>query len=743
MVFSEPSKANSFSRVLLSVSVGEHMSDTSDRNLAIFFGSQTGNAEDLAEKTRKLASKLGLEATVFDMDGFNPADFSSHKRILIITSTWGEGEMPDNAEDLWTATCESKPSLVGVNYSVCAIGDTAYVDFCQAGIDWDQKFTELGGKRIYEIQLCDVDYEPEWKKWVDAVLPLMANDAGVGAAPSETPEAVDESQEEASGAIDSEEGSVEIPAEILEGDRNVLILVGSQSGNGEGLAETTAKLASLGHLNAEIKLMDSATVDDISNCKRLVIICSTWGEGEMPDNAQGLWDAAVASKANLSGVHYSVCALGDTSYEFYCQSGKDWDNRLEEMGATRVHDRVDCDVDYEPSWKSWVPVALGSLAALDESSNFHENLVSAFAEMIMPSKKAVATASAAGVVQPQIDVSVKVFRYDPVIGEQGWDTYSCSVPGHLSIAQLLVSIQETQDGSLSFRRSGTLSGLSINGRPMLADSCRVIDHVIGSPENLSIRIEPLPGNDVIRDLVVSTDAYENRRAKSKLWARTADRIGQKTNQGVPMGVMDTTTSVMLHKTALMSSPQLVQSWSDTLPHDPNYLGPAICAQLWVRYLDPRTSKKAREDIISTLEKEGGLWNETDISVMLRHGLEGVELANTLYDCRAELLRLNKFTGKTGRLVKNYSRSVKMSGNVNETTLYRTVLGPLGLVSNIMNGVSARMVLGFTRTGGPIMRGYQGMLVPPAGIGKIPDMFNVKIQNHHEMVAIFNEIDKRF
>jgi hypothetical protein len=61
----------------------------------------------------------------------------------------------------------------------------------------------------------------------------------------------------------------------------------------------------------------------------------------------------------------------------------------------------------------------------------------------------------------------------------------------------------------------------------------------------------------------------------------------------------------------------------------------------------------------------------------------------------------------------------------------------------MNGVSLRMMLGFTRTGGPMMRGFQGMLVPPAGIGKIPDMFNVRIHDHHEVVAIFNELDTRF
>ena len=64
-----------------------------DRSLAILFGSQTGNAAGLAEKTAKLATNYGLVPTVYDMDGFDPASLANHKRTLIITSTWGEGEM--------------------------------------------------------------------------------------------------------------------------------------------------------------------------------------------------------------------------------------------------------------------------------------------------------------------------------------------------------------------------------------------------------------------------------------------------------------------------------------------------------------------------------------------------------------------------------------------------------------------------------------------------------------------------
>ena len=94
--------------------------------------------------------------------------------------------MPDNAEDLWIATGELNPNLAGVSFSVCAIGDTSYDEFCKAGTDWDEKLVSLGATRVHDIQLCDVEYEPEWEKWANAVIPLLA--AVDGGAVSESAE---------------------------------------------------------------------------------------------------------------------------------------------------------------------------------------------------------------------------------------------------------------------------------------------------------------------------------------------------------------------------------------------------------------------------------------------------------------------------------------------------------------------------------------------------------------------------
>ena len=85
----------------------------------------------------------------------------------------------------------------------------------------------------------------------------------------------------------------------------------------------------------------------------------------------------------------------------------------------------------------------------------------------------------------------------------------------------------------------------------------------------------------------------------------------------------------------------------------------------------------------------------------------------------------------------------MSGKVNDAVIYRQVLGPIGLLGNLFSGVSARMILGFTRTGGRVFNGLLGMVAPPAGVGKMPKQFNSPVKNHHEVVAIYNEIGGGF
>ena len=85
----------------------------------------------------------------------------------------------------------------------------------------------------------------------------------------------------------------------------------------------------------------------------------------------------------------------------------------------------------------------------------------------------------------------------------------------------------------------------------------------------------------------------------------------------------------------------------------------------------------------------------------------------------------------------------MSGQLNETVLAGATLGPFGMAKNAITGVLPRMALGFTRTGGPMIRDLQALAIPPASIGKMPKMINSSVENHHEVVALFNAFDRRF
>ena len=134
--------------------------------------------------------------------------------------------------------------------------------------------------------------------------------------------------------------------------RSILILYGSQSGNSEELAEQAGKACSAQGLNPSVKAMDEIQITDLSSEDRKSWYAVALGGmannqitrkifGKQPDNANS---GAISS---LKGLNFSVLALGDTSYDLFCESGKEWDAWFEKMGANRVHQRVDCDVDFE------------------------------------------------------------------------------------------------------------------------------------------------------------------------------------------------------------------------------------------------------------------------------------------------------------------------------------------------------------------------------------------------------------
>jgi len=151
--------------------------------------------------------------------------------------------------------------------------------------------------------------------------------------------------------------------------RTIHILYGSQTGTAESVARDAVKVAKAHGLNPVLKSMDEVDVDALTKMETLLIVTSTYGEGEMPDNAQVLWSAVQAdSMAKLENLQFAVLALGDTSYDLFCQAGMDWDNRLVELGATRLQELVKCDVEYEEPAEEWMHAVIPALAGSDATT---------------------------------------------------------------------------------------------------------------------------------------------------------------------------------------------------------------------------------------------------------------------------------------------------------------------------------------------------------------------------------------
>lgn len=147
----------------------------------------------------------------------------------------------------------------------------------------------------------------------------------------------------------------------------LLILFGSQTGTSEKLARDILKQSKT--RGCETRVLDAAAFATIDwkQEANLFVVTSTYGEGDMPDNAQAFWDwLQTDSGKALAHLRFSVLALGDTNYEHFCAAGKKIDARLEQLGATRIHPLTDCDVDYEAKAKRWIAGALNALAPAEK-----------------------------------------------------------------------------------------------------------------------------------------------------------------------------------------------------------------------------------------------------------------------------------------------------------------------------------------------------------------------------------------
>jgi len=148
----------------------------------ILYGTHTGNSESLAKQSAKAIGEAGFETKVADMGSFKTRELKTIKKLLIIVSTHGLGDPPPEAEELHAFLHSSKaPDLKHIDYSVLALGDSSYTEFCHAGIQFDEVLEKLGANRIAKRVECDVDYEDGHAEWLQEVISKLKADTGESA----------------------------------------------------------------------------------------------------------------------------------------------------------------------------------------------------------------------------------------------------------------------------------------------------------------------------------------------------------------------------------------------------------------------------------------------------------------------------------------------------------------------------------------------------------------------------------
>ena len=169
---------------------------------------------------------------------------------------------------------------------------------------------------------------------------------------------------------------LQAPSSQLQALTPLTIVFGTQTGTAESLAKQAAKQAGKRGFATTILDVAAVSVEQLATHSNLLLITSTYGDGEPPDSAKALHSGllSVPASSQLAAVNFSVCSLGDTNYTLFCQAGKDFDAGLEKLGAKRVSPRVDCDVDYEAAFNGWLEAALGAFGSVPAILNFNPEI---------------------------------------------------------------------------------------------------------------------------------------------------------------------------------------------------------------------------------------------------------------------------------------------------------------------------------------------------------------------------------
>jgi sulfite reductase (NADPH) flavoprotein alpha-component len=154
------------------------------KTLTILYGSQTGNARNVAKEYQQKVEAAGIKAKLLNMADFKHKQLKNETHLVIIVSTHGEGDAPDDAVELHEFLASKKvPKLNDLNYAVVGLGDSSYEFFCQTAKDFDRRLAAAGAKPIIERLDCDVDYDSEVELWSQEFVEKVQDELTVSTSP--------------------------------------------------------------------------------------------------------------------------------------------------------------------------------------------------------------------------------------------------------------------------------------------------------------------------------------------------------------------------------------------------------------------------------------------------------------------------------------------------------------------------------------------------------------------------------